>query len=1034
MRRHLFPAFLLLFAFLSMEVRADDQASSGNDGDGYASSGDESNEGSGFNGQEVQKVIETMRKINKNKSDEDLSKNIKTGKYLKNLPLRTFEKLSALWISIIRRLWKVWRAKGARQVMHSIVEKLVTHTGEKVSNQVANILKASSDSGDTASLQKSAMPVEKNVSEQTGYNETTTVAQPGSDAPGEEDTDSNDKPTYAGTRTPANSRGNQESAQQATTGQETNTYYNGNQVSPAIQSEQKLVGYQNTAIGSATAAKTETRTDAQSSFEQNQAHAQQQTNAKITEEKDAVTDAGSGARNMVPQEQTPESITANIEMPAEAIVHKSSKKVKHTKSKKRYKTHRHSRTANKSSKHTNKQQKETRVRYKNVDKHLIRKFNKHDVTVPGNELSWTQGSSYEAPISKQLQSVLSAKVARETAFSKVKSNHRKRSFTTENRRSNIEHAAFDDYDDYGYDYTNDDSGDESSGKIANSRGHDNRRVTGQFSKGKKKRVSKKLKNSKTTFAKRKNALSSSKQNGQAVAKIGNKTMPTKPAKYEAPVRKFKFFGAPRQNVEVNNTTAVPILNIESAPTKTPTQGETASESGDTQPGQELQLGNGWAFKQPGQFGVAGQPSETPPVAMEPAPGQNMDGSPMLLLRPPVPQPEDGESPIILPTVSGKPIVPIVPTEPPSLPGEEDDENSENNDNSTSFLHPEDNSGPSAYGDALTEEVKSLESRMTVVEAAVAEIIEWIRSRSQRPQNESPIPAELMPGPSQGPANFPNLGLRPAMSEEEPAAPQDLLLPHHRRLLKQIFIPLPAPNTEAEKEIESGEPINGLPYPLNFIVTKILAKMLRQRDEKIMAAAHPHTPLPDVDIPAIEHDINRLEMELGSVPKPFHHHKHHQFKLHRPETEEKVKSPLIGQLIGPVAESEGPACSAPCENGGICLGNNICRCPPPFSGPSCGSVTLVKVAKPTRRIMIEAPGVEVLGALRRRAMNQHAERFLPAQIRDHRSRRMLVQVLKRLLQNIATEDVRPEYTRRNNIDMDNMANGLSDNFVRGVTAG
>ena len=73
-----------------------------------------------------------------------------------------------------------------------------------------------------------------------------------------------------------------------------------------------------------------------------------------------------------------------------------------------------------------------------------------------------------------------------------------------------------------------------------------------------------------------------------------------------------------------------------------------------------------------------------------------------------------------------------------------------------------------------------------------------------------------------------------MSEDEQAAPQDLLLPHHRRLLKQIFIPLPAPNTQAEKEIESGEPINGLPYPLNFIVTKILAKMLRQRDEKIVA--------------------------------------------------------------------------------------------------------------------------------------------------------------------------------------------------------
>ena len=75
------------------------------------------------------------------------------------------------------------------------------------------------------------MPVEKNTLDQTGYNETTTVAQTGNDAPGEEDTDSYDKTTYAGTHTPANDRSKQESAQQATTGQETNTYYNGNQAS-----------------------------------------------------------------------------------------------------------------------------------------------------------------------------------------------------------------------------------------------------------------------------------------------------------------------------------------------------------------------------------------------------------------------------------------------------------------------------------------------------------------------------------------------------------------------------------------------------------------------------------------------------------------------------------------------------------------------------------------------------------------------------------------------------------------------------------
>ena len=55
---------------------------------------------------------------------------------------------------------------------------------------------------------------------------------------------------------------------------------------------------------------------------------------------------------------------------------------------------------------------------------------------------------------------------------------------------------------------------------------------------------------------------------------------------------------------------------------------------------------------------------------------------------------------------------------------------------------------------------------------------------------------------------------------------------HARLLKQIFIPLPPPNTEAEREIENGEPVNGLPFPLNFIVSKVLAKMLTNRGRKV----------------------------------------------------------------------------------------------------------------------------------------------------------------------------------------------------------
>ena len=39
--------------------------------------------------------------------------------------------------------------------------------------------------------------------------------------------------------------------------------------------------------------------------------------------------------------------------------------------------------------------------------------------------------------------------------------------------------------------------------------------------------------------------------------------------------------------------------------------------------------------------------------------------------------------------------------------------------------------PTLEANAVMEEIRSLESRMTVVEAAVAEIIEWIRTRGEK---------------------------------------------------------------------------------------------------------------------------------------------------------------------------------------------------------------------------------------------------------------------------------------------------------------
>ena len=61
-----------------------------------------------------------------------------------------------------------------------------------------------------------------------------------------------------------------------------------------------------------------------------------------------------------------------------------------------------------------------------------------------------------------------------------------------------------------------------------------------------------------------------------------------------------------------------------------------------------------------------------------------------------------------------------------------------------------------------------------------------------------------------------------------------------------------------------------------------------------------------------------------------------------------------------------------------MGNNVCRCPAPFSGPLCGSMTLVKVAKPTSRMLIENPEGRVAEALRRQAYSQYS-RFLPQKV-------------------------------------------------------
>ena len=61
-----------------------------------------------------------------------------------------------------------------------------------------------------------------------------------------------------------------------------------------------------------------------------------------------------------------------------------------------------------------------------------------------------------------------------------------------------------------------------------------------------------------------------------------------------------------------------------------------------------------------------------------------------------------------------------------------------------------------------------------------------------------------------------------------------------------------------------------------------------------------------------------------------------------------------------------------------MGNGVCQCPEPFNGPTCGSVTLIKVVKPTRRVFIEDQNNGIIAKLRRRAMSPYL-RQIPQQV-------------------------------------------------------
>ncbi|KAJ7373519.1 hypothetical protein OS493_011119 [Desmophyllum pertusum] len=85
-------------------------------------------------------AIDVMKKLKKAKSDQEFAKKLRSGPESLGVAFKTFEQLSGLWISVMHRIWRVWKAKGAKVVMHSIVQDLMNSTGRAIKKKVGHML------------------------------------------------------------------------------------------------------------------------------------------------------------------------------------------------------------------------------------------------------------------------------------------------------------------------------------------------------------------------------------------------------------------------------------------------------------------------------------------------------------------------------------------------------------------------------------------------------------------------------------------------------------------------------------------------------------------------------------------------------------------------------------------------------------------------------------------------------------------------------------------------------------------------------
>ncbi|XP_020603816.1 uncharacterized protein LOC110042789 [Orbicella faveolata] len=85
-------------------------------------------------------AIDVMKKLKKAKSDQEFAKKLRSGPESLGVAFKTFEQLSGLWISVMHRIWRVWKAKGAKVVMHSMVHDLINNTGKAIKRKVGSML------------------------------------------------------------------------------------------------------------------------------------------------------------------------------------------------------------------------------------------------------------------------------------------------------------------------------------------------------------------------------------------------------------------------------------------------------------------------------------------------------------------------------------------------------------------------------------------------------------------------------------------------------------------------------------------------------------------------------------------------------------------------------------------------------------------------------------------------------------------------------------------------------------------------------